>query len=293
MEIFRITKEEERVAKLERKGDFFQSEFELRDFFKANLEKLLGVRFLDKEYPIPEGRIDTLGIDEDNLPVIIEYKWEKNDGVLTQGLAYYAWLKENRRPFQDLVRNKLGDDVIVNSGQPRVILVAQDFSRSIKAAVKELPHIELVTYACYKPDILHLDGIEIASNSIVVPVSDEGGDATVYNKDYHFSLVTSPQLKEKVETLRQKVLELPGVEEILFQQTGISYKSIRKFVRFSFHPIRVEILFKSSQFSSDSKKAVRDIASHGWGYDGLLKFTDSTDIDYVFEIIKEAYNQTR
>ncbi len=293
MAIFRITKDKNKADKSERQSDFFRSEFELRDFFKDNLEKLLGVRFLEKEYPIPEGRIDTLGIDEDKLPVIIEYKWDKDDGVLTQGLAYYAWLKANRRPFQDLVKNKLGNEVTVNWDQPRVILVAQDFSRQIKVAVKEISHVELVTYACYKPDILHLEGIKITTNTKVRPVGDESGNTIIYDRNFHFSQINSQQLKEKIEILRQKVMGLPDVEEIEGQQTGISYKSTRKFVRFSFHPIRVEVLLKSHTFSSDVKKVVRDITANGWGYDGLLKFTAESDVDYVFEIIKEAYNQTQ
>lgn len=61
MAVFKVTREK---ALQSGRTDFFKNEFELRDFFSTNLEELLGVKFLDKEHQIPEGRIDTLGIDE-------------------------------------------------------------------------------------------------------------------------------------------------------------------------------------------------------------------------------------
>lgn len=293
MPIFKITKEKTRAIQSERKNDFFKSEFELRDFFKENLEQLLGVRFLEKEYPITEGRIDTLGIDEDNSPVIIEYKWGKDDRVLEQGLDYYSWLQDNRRPFQDLVRSKLGGDVKVNWDQPRIILVAQDFSRQIKRAVKQIEYVTLATYAFYEPDILHLEGVEVFSDKIVSSIIDESGNAVLYDKNYHFSLTNSDKVKEKVELLRKKIVELPDVEEILGQMTGISYRTTRKFVRLSFSATHVLILLKNPVYSKDTNKIVEDIATHGWGYDGKIRFTADSDVGYVFEIIKEAYEQTQ
>ena len=118
----------------------------MRDFFAKNLEEILGVRFLEKEYQITEGRIDTLGIDENNSPVIIEYKWKENEEVLSQGLHYLTWLLTNKRHFNLLVKSKLGEETEVNWDQPRVILVAQGFSRYIKSAVQRVNNVELKTY---------------------------------------------------------------------------------------------------------------------------------------------------
>jgi hypothetical protein len=49
----------------------------LQTQMEQNLETLLGIRFLASEYstgPKHGGRIDTLGLDENGNPVIIEYK---------------------------------------------------------------------------------------------------------------------------------------------------------------------------------------------------------------------------
>ena len=89
MSIFKI--KDGKFDKYSLKSEGFGDEFSLRDLFADNLENLLGIRFIEKEYPIEEGRVDTFGLDENNTPVIIEYKWKENDQVLAQGLFYYNW----------------------------------------------------------------------------------------------------------------------------------------------------------------------------------------------------------
>jgi hypothetical protein len=52
-------------------GTAVQVEKSLQLLFEGNLESLLGIRFLASEHTtgsVHGGRIDTLGLDEDNLP---------------------------------------------------------------------------------------------------------------------------------------------------------------------------------------------------------------------------------
>jgi RecB family endonuclease NucS len=68
-----------------------QIEKSLQTLIENNLEPLMGVRFLATEFstgPVHGGRIDTLGIDEDGTPVIIEYKRTVSENVINQGLFY-------------------------------------------------------------------------------------------------------------------------------------------------------------------------------------------------------------
>lgn len=88
MAIFKITKN--KVEQIGLNPDGFGSEFELRDLFADNLEAILGVRFLAKEFQTTNGRIDTLGLDESNAPVIIEYKWKESEEIFAQGLFYLS-----------------------------------------------------------------------------------------------------------------------------------------------------------------------------------------------------------
>jgi len=72
--------------------------------FEINLEPLLGVRFLATEFTTTHGgRIDTLGLDENGCPVILEYKRSSNENVINQGLFYLDWLMDHPKDFQWLV----------------------------------------------------------------------------------------------------------------------------------------------------------------------------------------------
>ena len=99
MSIYKINAK--KALQLNLKENGFGNEFALRDFFAENdnLYNILGIKFLAKEYQIPNGRMDTIGIDENGSPVIIEYKWKENDDVLSQGLFYLDWLKNNKPHF--------------------------------------------------------------------------------------------------------------------------------------------------------------------------------------------------
>ncbi|WP_367344489.1 hypothetical protein [Methanomethylovorans sp.] len=50
----------------------FQLERELQILIEKNMHTFFGVTFLQSEFSIPNGRIDSLGIDENNCPVIFE-----------------------------------------------------------------------------------------------------------------------------------------------------------------------------------------------------------------------------
>ncbi|MDR2046575.1 MAG: hypothetical protein LBP79_01490 [Clostridiales bacterium] len=68
-------------------------EKELQKILEANMHAFFGVTFLATEYPTTNGgRMDSIGIDENNCPVIFEYKRSQNENVINQGLFYLDWL---------------------------------------------------------------------------------------------------------------------------------------------------------------------------------------------------------
>ncbi|MCQ9179838.1 DUF91 domain-containing protein [Streptomyces sp. IBSBF 2953] len=53
-----------------------EAEADVQDLIEAHMETMLGVRFLASEYstgPVHGGRIDSLGLDENGAPVIVEF----------------------------------------------------------------------------------------------------------------------------------------------------------------------------------------------------------------------------
>ena len=86
-------------------------EKELQTLLESNLEVVLGIRFIASEFstgPVHGGRIDTLGLDEDGCPVIIEYKRTTNENVINQCLFYLHWLMDHKGDFEQLVYKALG-----------------------------------------------------------------------------------------------------------------------------------------------------------------------------------------
>ncbi|MBJ7417132.1 MAG: DUF91 domain-containing protein [Niveispirillum sp.] len=140
-----------------------QVEKSLQVLFEANLEGLLGVRLLASEYStgkVHGGRIDTLGLDENGCPVIIEYKRALNENVINQGLFYLDWLLDHRKEFQWLVMEKLGADAAkaVDWSAPRLLCIAGDFTRYDEHAVKQINRsIELIRYRHYGDGLLLLE----------------------------------------------------------------------------------------------------------------------------------------
>ncbi|WP_373181245.1 hypothetical protein [Clostridium butyricum] len=54
--------------------------------------------------------MDSLGIDENNCPVIFEYKRASNENVINYGLFYLDWLLDHKADFELLVMKTLGKE---------------------------------------------------------------------------------------------------------------------------------------------------------------------------------------
>lgn len=82
-------------------------ERDIQKIFEGSLHEILGVHFLASEYSTSfGGRMDTLGIDDDGNPCIIEYKKGQNENVINQGLSYLRWLLDHKDSFHVLCQEK-------------------------------------------------------------------------------------------------------------------------------------------------------------------------------------------
>lgn len=143
-------------------GSTVALEVELQRRVEAGLEAMLGIRFLASEYPTGpwhRGRIDTLGLDENGSPVVIEFKKGSDSGVLSQAVSYLSWLESAHHEFEALVRRVLGAEAAesVDWRRPRMVCIAAGFSHHDRVAVQRLPErIDLVRYRVFEGDLLSL-----------------------------------------------------------------------------------------------------------------------------------------
>ncbi|MEU0302838.1 DUF5655 domain-containing protein [Streptomyces sp. NPDC006175] len=147
---------------VELSGSTVALEVELQRRVEAGLEQMLGIRFVASEYatgPWHRGRIDTLGLDENGSPVVIEFKKGSDSGVLSQAVSYLTWLRSAQHEFEALVRKVLGAEVAdsIDWRRPRMICIAAGFSHHDRVAVQRLPErIDLVRYRIFEGGLLSL-----------------------------------------------------------------------------------------------------------------------------------------
>ncbi len=140
---------------------FAKLEKNLQALIEQQMETFLGVRFLATEYTTTnKGRIDSLGLDENSCPVIIEYKRHSNENVINQGLFYLNWLLDHKADFQLLVMKVLGTEIAesIEWSGARLICIASDFNRYDEHAIQLIDrNIELIRYKYFSEDLLLLE----------------------------------------------------------------------------------------------------------------------------------------
>jgi hypothetical protein len=278
----------------------FKNEKELQTFFEENLETLLGVRLVATEFGTGEkhgGRIDSLGLDEADNPVIIEYKWDKSDSVINQGLFYLDWLTDHHGDFQVAAQERLGPLVEISWTGPRLIIVASNYTKFDSYAVNQLStNIELLRYRRYSDGFLVvenvLDPLGAASKKKSAPavtVRRSADRVRSYDLEYHLQR-TSPVLRAAFLALRDRVLALDGVEERVNQKSQITYRTTKSFIACDFGKSRIAVQFKGGSAPPNAGAIViKDIRSRQWGYPWLCNLTSTDEVDAVFEVALSAY----
>lgn len=138
-------------------------ERDLHDLMEKHMECFLGIRLIAHEYSTGKnhrGRIDSLGLDENCCPVIIEYKRHQNENVINQGLYYLDWLLDHKAEFQLLVMNRFDKETAeaLEWGGTRVLCVAGDFTKFDEHAVAQIGrNIELIRYKYFADNLLMLE----------------------------------------------------------------------------------------------------------------------------------------
>lgn len=277
----------------------------LQVFFEKNLEVLLGVRFLATEYTTTNGRIDSLGLDENGCPVILEYKRASNENVVTQGLFYLDWLMDHRKDFQWLVLEKLGKDEAekVDWSAPRLICIAGDFNRYDEHAVKQIQrNIELVRYRRFGSELLMLDLVAATSVKATaasveprVTIAKESG-ASVKAKTINVVMKElDAAMVDRYEALRAYVLALGDDVQETTLQFYVAFKRIKNFACVEFRPSTSKILVfvkvdpSEVMLEPGFTRDVSDIGHFGTG-DLELTLTTADDLERVKPLIKRSYD---
>jgi predicted transport protein len=291
------------------KPSSFKNERELQKLFEANLEALLGVRFVASEFTTGDrqrGRIDSLGVDQDGTPVIVEYKKTGKENVINQGLFYLDWLVDHKGDFTLAAQETLGKDTEIDWSSPRLILVAEGFSEYDKYAVNRIgANIQLWTYRRYGDDFLFLESIFAATSQKASKkekvvdtetIAEEVEEEVIYTLDDHLK-GRSEDVKILFDALKERIFALNADGDILEKPNKIyvSYKHGKNFCEV--HPQSRDIkiwLDISYGDLDDPKKLGRDVSNVGHHGTGQVetKLGNLSELDDVMNLIEQAYKQT-
>ena len=288
----------------------FKNELELHQLIDKNLEEIFGVRFIKDEHITDKhGRIETLGLDESNRPIVIEYKKTKEKGQLVQANRYMTWIKQNPDSFELLARKNIKNLTSeIDFSNPRILCFAQEYSIDDKCLALSLG-AELWKYRYYENDTLVIS-------------REEEPEQLIKNKNKGFTIEKIAKEPRIAQTVKQHLQGASGDLKDLYFRIDIEIRNISSEVES--YTTNAEIVYKTSRnfvylavqnknnclrlllrttndIIIDDKKLTRKIPkTHGYGNitrqlhiapkdEQVGKFS----IDDIMDLITQSYDTTQ
>jgi predicted transport protein len=289
----------------ELQGNASDLEKPLQTLIENNLESLLGIRFLTTEYSTGKthlGRIDSLGIDENSSPVIIEYKRSVGENVINQGLFYLDWLMDHQAEFTMLVNNKFGKEASTNIdwSSPRLVCIAADFTKYDAHAVQQIGRdIQLIRYRMFGNDLLLFElanatstGMKNTGTKVTKGLKTIANKAS-WDKSYaEMQELISDSSHELLASIEDYIISLGDDVQRKELKLYVAFKRIKNFASIVVQKNKFLIYLNiSPDLVLPLPSFVRDVRSVGhWATGDLeLSITSASEFDMAKPLIRTAY----
>lgn len=288
----------------------FKNELELHQLIDKNLEEIFGIRYIKDEYITEKhGRIETLGLDESNRPVVIEYKKTQEKGQLVQANRYMTWIKQNPDSFELIARENLKNlNGEIDFANPRILCFAQEYSIDDKCLALSLG-AELWKYRYYENETLVINREEEPEQLIktkskgftIEKIARQPRSAK--SVDEHLQ-GASEELKDLFSRLDTQIREISSEIERYTTNAEIIYKTSRNFVYMAVQTKNncLRLLLRTTNDNLvDKKNLTKPIPkTHGYGNITRQVHVSATDekdgkftIDDIMELINQSYDSTQ
>lgn len=272
----------------------------LQRLLEANLQEVLEIHLLATEYPTTfGGRIDTLAVDNDGAPVIIEYKRNKNDSVINQSLSYLKWLKTQKKGFfEKLMIDNLGDQtagrIRLDWSNPRVVCIAESYSKFDIDTAEVVPlRIELMRYRYYEDGVFALEPINLPqdedsvaliskTNIEVTPVGAHLSIEGLLNKGVPATRHLFEQLREKVRAMDEAIVEKAT-------SLYVAYRLSNNFAEVYIGKSQLKIHLRPIDYEDPRGIVEKVPEGYNWTMDRRVYLKNSDDLDYVVGLIEQSY----
>jgi len=223
--------------------------------------------------------------------VVIEYKKKQDLGsAIIQGLFYIDWVKRNKRAFEMLVREKLGNNTKVDWAlNIRLIIIAETFDQKEISAVTQIrPNVELKKYSFYG-DMVSLEEITISKapqsamrgieerKEVEIPTLEEQLDRA------------APKIREAFLNIRDRIFQIgQDIEEKITGKMICYYSGGKGMAWFDLSGKRLKLHLRKGTYADQYNK----INPKGWGgYPVLRLREDELDIKYLIDLLRQAYEK--
>lgn len=276
-------------------------EREIQSLIEKNMETFFGVRFLASEYAINHaddydvqgGRIDSLGIDENDCPIVFEYKRDANENVINQGLFYLDWLLDHQADFKLLVMERLGKHAAekIDWSSPAVYCIANSFGKYDLHAIKQMNrNIRLVRYANGGDVVMfeYLNSPSTEATSVKRACGKGVSSDKTYREQYEG---TTPALREIVDEIRRYMGAFGNDISENELKLYLAIKKARNIVCIEVNKTRVILHLQLDADTVDFDDLVSDARNKGhWGTGDVevsLKAID--DLEKIKPLLERAY----
>lgn len=273
----------------------------LQSEIEAHLETFLGVTFLASEYNTGKthgGRIDTLGLDENGCPVIIEYKRSINQNVINQGLYYLDWLLDHKGEFELLVLKKCGQEASdkIEWTSPRLVCIAGDFTKYDQHAVQQINrNIELLRYCKFGDDLLLLELVNaVTADSEPTTSVSSVSEQQNYKTASEYLEQASSELANLYDATKELLLSLGDDVQEKVLKYYFAFKRIKNFACVEVRPSAKVVLVyakvdpESITLEDGFTRDVRNIGHYGTG--GLeITIRSIDDLHKARHLLEKSY----
>lgn len=276
-------------------------EKDLQKLLEENMFTFFGVTFLKSEYKITNGRMDSIGIDENNCPVIFEYKRSVNENVINQGLFYLDWLLDHKADFKLLVMDVLGKEKAANIdwSMPCVICIANDFTKFDEHAVNQMQrNIKLVRYRKFGDNLIafeHLNAPQVQPITYEEPQTKPSSKSGWKDKDFKQYFAEAGEKNQNIfYSIRDYVLSLG--DDIAENQLKlyVAFKKAKNFICVEVYQSQILCHLKLNPETVDLVPGfIEDVRTKGhWGTGDLrLIIKNVEDFEKAQHLITRAYSE--
>lgn len=288
----------------------FKNELELHKLIDKNLGEIFGVRFIrDEHITDKHGRIETLGLDESNRPIVIEYKLEKERGQLVQANRYMTWIKQNPDSFELLARKNIKDlHDEIDFANPRILCFAQEYSIDDKCLALALG-AELWKYRYYENDVLFISREEEPEQLIktktkgltIEKIKREPLVAKTVEKHLQGA---ADELKDLFLRLDTEIRNISSEVERYTTNQEIIYKTSRNFVALAVQNKNksLRLLLRTTNDNMIDNKGLTKMIPKSHGYGNITRQLHISpeeekagkfSIEDIMDLINQSYDATQ